>query len=51
MSMVNISGKHMACDIVVAEHTQAELSKLEAQTSKYRHLLHFWLYKSSNNAE
>ena len=33
MSSVNISGKYMACDRVVAEHNQAELSKLEAQTA------------------
>ena len=28
MSSVNISGKYKACDRVVAEHNQAELSKL-----------------------
>ena len=33
MSSVHISGKYMACDKVVAEHNQAELSKLEAQTA------------------
>ena len=30
---VNMSGKYMACDKVVAEHNQAELSELEAQTA------------------
>ena len=33
MSSVNISGKYMACGKVVAEHNQAELSKLETQTT------------------
>ena len=34
MSSVNISGKYMACDRIVAEHNQAELSKLECTDSK-----------------
>ena len=34
MASVNISGKYMACDKVVAEHNQAELSKLECTDSK-----------------
>ena len=33
MSSVYISGKYMACDRVAAEHNQAKLSKLEAQTA------------------
>jgi len=33
MTSVNISGEYMACAKVVAEHNQAELSKLEAQTA------------------
>ena len=34
MSSVNMSGKYMACDKVVAEHNQGELSKLECIDSK-----------------
>ena len=34
MSSVNISGKYMAYDRIVAEHNQAELSKLECTDSK-----------------
>ena len=33
MSSVNLSGKYMACDRIVAEHNQAELSKLEGTDS------------------
>ena len=34
MSSVNISGKYMAYDRIVAEHNQAELSKLECTDNK-----------------
>ena len=33
MSSVNMSGKNMACGRIVAEHNQAELSKLECTDS------------------
>ena len=33
MSSVNLSNMYMASDKVVAEHNQAELGKLEAQTA------------------
>ena len=33
-SGVNISGEYMTCDRIVAEHNQAELSKLEYTDSK-----------------
>ena len=32
MASVNISGKYMACDKVVAEHNQAELKDLTIST-------------------
>ena len=46
----NISSNYMTCDKVVAEHNQAELSKLECTDSKQYLTLSVWQGYRDNSA-